>query len=250
MKSLSQVIDESFWTQEVTSSINEDAKDDKRINDIITKSNGKHFKADDLAKTMAKSIKDVKKAERRYNASLSILGSEHSVTRIFFNRAAALGADVTYPEAPTVPEIPKEKLTDDDIAFVKGIAGVDIKRRVVSLDKHEKEAYISYLVSYFFPPEICLWSILTPLIPFDRSTIPPKVETTYNLMQKLYPKKGDRKDFDKLLKSKGGPKTNKGSRYMSQKTMLKQFGEYVNLYAELDDNGPGKERLTEISKRD
>ena len=66
--------------------IAEDAKDNKRINDIISKAKGNHDKEIMFARNMAKSITDPKKSERRYLASQEILGDEHDVTKIFFDR--------------------------------------------------------------------------------------------------------------------------------------------------------------------
>lgn len=85
MKRLSKYINES---------LNEDAKDDMRINDIITKSAGNDSKALQLAQQMAKSITDKAKALRRYQSALNILGADHGVTRIFASRASELGNSI------------------------------------------------------------------------------------------------------------------------------------------------------------
>ncbi len=85
MKSLNQYINEAISD-----------KDYKRVLDIYNKSNGDNHKAYKLARTMADKIKDVKKAESRYEASLQIFGEwdVSSVTRVFRNRAIELGAQI------------------------------------------------------------------------------------------------------------------------------------------------------------
>jgi len=69
-------------------------KDITRINDIVSKSNGDKSKMVTLANTMAKLITDKNKAYDRGVAAEQILGDDHEVTRIFMDRAAALGVDV------------------------------------------------------------------------------------------------------------------------------------------------------------
>ena len=60
-----------------------DAKDRKRINDIISKSAGDLAKAEKLADSMCKKITDENKLQRRYNAAVEILGPDHVVTKKF-----------------------------------------------------------------------------------------------------------------------------------------------------------------------
>ena len=69
-------------------------KDVQRIQDIVTKSTGDKNKMITLANTMAKLITDKNKAFDRGVAADQILGADHEVTKIFFDRAEALGMDV------------------------------------------------------------------------------------------------------------------------------------------------------------
>lgn len=94
--------------------VNEDAKDEMRVNDIITKSNGNAAKEENLAFNMAKAITDKSKAMRRYEAADKLLGKTHIVTVVFARRAAELGNNVAVPVAAsasntTVAEIPAGK---------------------------------------------------------------------------------------------------------------------------------------------
>lgn len=70
------------------SNITPDAKDIKRINDIMAKAGTDMGKAEKLALQMAKAIKDPDKMARRHVAALNILGAEHPVTKAFedFNK--------------------------------------------------------------------------------------------------------------------------------------------------------------------
>lgn len=86
MQSLSDYINEAF--------IEEDAKDDMRINDIVKKSKGNSEKEVMFARNMAKAITDKAKSLRRYQASKEILGDSHDVTAIFARRAKELGNDI------------------------------------------------------------------------------------------------------------------------------------------------------------
>jgi hypothetical protein len=69
-------------------------KDLQRINDIVTKSKGDESKMLMLANTMCKLITDKNKAFDRGVAADQILGSDHPVTKVFFDRAGSLGMDV------------------------------------------------------------------------------------------------------------------------------------------------------------
>ena len=69
----------------------EAAKDDKRINDMVTKSKGDDAKLLKLAQNMAKSIKGGQKATDRTEAAIKILGEKHPVTDTFKKRAEELG---------------------------------------------------------------------------------------------------------------------------------------------------------------
>lgn len=71
-----------------------DSKDSQRINDIVTKSNKDEVKMLKLATQMANIITDKNKAFNRGAAAESILGKDHPVTLVFFDRAKALGVDV------------------------------------------------------------------------------------------------------------------------------------------------------------
>lgn len=70
-------------------------KDIQRIQDIVTKSKGDENKMLTLANTMCKLITDKNKALDRGLAAEQILGTDHPVTKVFLDRAAALGIDVT-----------------------------------------------------------------------------------------------------------------------------------------------------------
>lgn len=81
-----------------TTYLTESAKDDMRINDIITKANGNKAKENQLAQTMATKITGLEKAEARYNAAVDILGVESDIARIFAKRAQELGSKNIKPE--------------------------------------------------------------------------------------------------------------------------------------------------------
>lgn len=74
--------------------INEDAKDEMRINDIVKKSSGNQDKQIQLANTMAKSISDKGKAIRRYEAAVKLLSSSDPIAVAFATRANELGAHI------------------------------------------------------------------------------------------------------------------------------------------------------------
>lgn len=84
MRSLLEYITESI--------INEDAKDDKRLEDIKKKSGGDEEKAVKLAQQMNKAIKDEGKRKRRYDAAVKIFGAGSAV-------AAAFDPDGTFANA-------------------------------------------------------------------------------------------------------------------------------------------------------
>ena len=65
------------------SSVNPEAKDLTRINDIVSKSGGDVAKATKLAQQMAKAIKDPAKMARRHQAAVQIFGEDHPVTKAF-----------------------------------------------------------------------------------------------------------------------------------------------------------------------
>lgn len=69
---------------------NFDPKDSDRIIAILSKSGGDMNKAAKLAATMAKSIKDQAKAERRYQAAKALLGDKHPVTDEFLKAIGAI----------------------------------------------------------------------------------------------------------------------------------------------------------------
>lgn len=110
-----------------------DAKDIKRINDLITKSKGSEDKQIQLANTMAKSIKNKVKSNNRYDAAYQILGPEHPVTNIFANKAKELGNDVKVlkPKEDSInskPEFVYDNNIVDDVwerflGFVKKLRG-------------------------------------------------------------------------------------------------------------------------------
>lgn len=66
-----------------------DSKDEMRIADIVTKSKGSAFKAEQLAHNMADKITDCDKALRRGLAAEMI--GELKIARVFFARYGALG---------------------------------------------------------------------------------------------------------------------------------------------------------------
>ena len=71
--------------------LSEDAKDIKRIQDMIKKSAGDEAKLNRLATTMSKLITNKDKAFRRGEAAERLLGNKSDVPIIFFNRAMELG---------------------------------------------------------------------------------------------------------------------------------------------------------------
>lgn len=78
--------------------ITEGAKDEMRINDIISKSHGNKAKENQLAQIMATRITGLEKAEARYNAAVDILGIESDIAQIFAKRAQELGSKNIKPE--------------------------------------------------------------------------------------------------------------------------------------------------------
>jgi hypothetical protein len=76
-------------------------KDLKRILDIQSQP-GKEL---GLAGKMAKLIKDVDKANRRYNASVEVFGGSHVVTNIFWRRWKELSGDIIVNAEETVSVI-------------------------------------------------------------------------------------------------------------------------------------------------
>ena len=95
--------------------LNESAKDDSRIRDIIKKANNDKSKEETLAKTMAKLITTADKAKNRYEAALKILGKDHNVTKIFANRAKELNPDMDIE----VEEIQPTKSPEKTVVFDK-----------------------------------------------------------------------------------------------------------------------------------
>lgn len=92
--------------------INEDAKDDKRIADIIAKSNGDNSKAMNLSKVMANKITSVSKAEARAEAAYSVDRSD--LGDIFANRAKELGSTKFLDKTPEV-SIKEETVNKTDL---------------------------------------------------------------------------------------------------------------------------------------
>lgn len=72
----------------------EAAKDDMRINDIITKAKGDKNKENQLAKNMADKITSLEKVEARYNAAVDILGIDSDIAQIFAKKAKELGSKI------------------------------------------------------------------------------------------------------------------------------------------------------------
>lgn len=107
----SQFLNESIF-------LNEDVKEDMRINDIITKSAGSEDKSIQLATVMANSIKDLSKAVRRYEASKQILGADHPVTKVFAKRVEDFGTN-------TLQETPIEPLIDTSIENTSDEPNID-----------------------------------------------------------------------------------------------------------------------------
>ena len=95
--------------------LNENAKDDSRIQDIIKKANNDKSKEETLAKTMAKLITTADKAKNRYEAALKILGKDHNVTKIFANRAKELNPDMDIE----VEDIQPTKSPEKTVVFDK-----------------------------------------------------------------------------------------------------------------------------------
>jgi len=78
-------------------------KDIQRILDIQSQP-GKELT---LAGKMAKLIKDSSKIERRYNASVQILGHSHVVTNIFWRRMQEINGTITNTITPEMKEVAK-----------------------------------------------------------------------------------------------------------------------------------------------
>lgn len=70
--------------------LKEDAKDDQRISDIQSKSNGSGWKAAELAQQMADKITTPEKAYNRYQAAINVFGKDSRVANIFLDRAKVL----------------------------------------------------------------------------------------------------------------------------------------------------------------
>jgi hypothetical protein len=96
--------------------LNEDAKDETRISDIIKKSNGHKDKEIQLASVMAKAITNKDKAIRRYEACVKLLDKNDPVTIIFGERANELGARITLPTASPTISASREYVYDDEEA--------------------------------------------------------------------------------------------------------------------------------------
>lgn len=93
--------------------LNEDAKDEMRISDIIKKSNGHKDKEIQLASAMAKVITDKGKAIRRYEACVKLLDKNDPVTIVFGERANELGARITLPIASPTISASREYVYDE-----------------------------------------------------------------------------------------------------------------------------------------
>lgn len=86
-------------------------KDLTRIQDIVKKANGDQNKMISLASTMAKSITDKVKAADRGHAAEEVLGKDNPLSKIFYDRATELGADVK-SEKEKASGIPGSKRPD------------------------------------------------------------------------------------------------------------------------------------------
>ncbi len=77
--------------------LTESAKDEMRINDIITKAKGDKNKEKQLAQNMADKITGIEKIEARYNAAVDILGIDSEIAQIFAKKAKELGSSTIEP---------------------------------------------------------------------------------------------------------------------------------------------------------
>jgi hypothetical protein len=66
-----------------------EAKDERRISDLLRKANGDRYREGALARQMAAAIRDAAKALRRARAAEDV--NAHNVAAIFFARYGALG---------------------------------------------------------------------------------------------------------------------------------------------------------------
>ena len=95
------------------SSTTPDAKDIKRIEDIVAKSSNNIQTQKKLAVKMMNTIKDVNKMQRRYNAAKELLGPLHIITKTFAEGCKNLGIELNndttnddlLPEPTKVEEI-------------------------------------------------------------------------------------------------------------------------------------------------
>ena len=71
-----------------------DAKDIKRISDMVTKSNGNDNTAQKLAAKMVNSITNAAKMERRYLAAQSLLGDDNIITQEFAKGCKSMGITI------------------------------------------------------------------------------------------------------------------------------------------------------------
>lgn len=103
---------------------NFEQKDIDRIIGILSKSGGDMVKATKLAAQMSKLITDQSKANRRYEAALSILGKDHPVTKIFLD-----GLDNASPS--TTQDLKKNTLGKLGSQSSRRNDGHDFKPRVM-----------------------------------------------------------------------------------------------------------------------
>lgn len=85
------LVKESYYSKLILEFVD---KDEKRIRDIVTKSNGNPMKQLQLATNMANSITDKNKAFDRGTAAVHVLGKDSEVATVFFQRARELGYPV------------------------------------------------------------------------------------------------------------------------------------------------------------
>lgn len=85
-----------------------EAKDSLRVSELLTRAKGDATTAIHLAQVMANSIRVKNKAGRRANASISLNGNDHPITKVFLMKYEELSGKVVQPAKevePTGPNI-------------------------------------------------------------------------------------------------------------------------------------------------
>jgi len=127
------------------------AKDELRIQSLITKSAGDSEKELKYAKNMANAINKPDKAYGRASAAVSVLGTDHPVTKIFLDRAEELGYmvnidDAINQQAVDIGFIEQADVLEDNTIYLPTASAIaiwkyvvkDIIRRKRNLDMYGK----------------------------------------------------------------------------------------------------------------